>query len=288
MTGEDAFTYLQSQFSNDLKRNIERPSTYGLFLNRKGKVQADAFVLRRGEEDFLVVSYFAESAVLKEIVEANLIADEVEMEDVSQDYKLVTLWGDETLLTAYLPEAGTFRDLEDALVFRGRRMNAPHVEALVSADECWPDDDAIDSGEGCDGIAALNSLNEARIRDGVPASPFDIGPDDLPQEAGDLATSAVSYTKGCYLGQEVMARLHAMGKAQRALYRVSFVDSAQSGTPIFAGEKQVGELRSQVPVDGEKFLGLAMLKRRYVSPETEFCLGEPGGPSIKIEGETGA
>jgi len=284
VTGEDAFTYLQSQFSNDLQRDVEQPVTYGLFLNRKGKVQADSFILRRDEEAFLLVSYFADPAQLRAIVEANLIADEVEIEDVSDRRQLVTLWGDETLLDAYLPSPGSFRELNGALTFRGRRMAGPHVEALVPANQFWPDDDApMDSG--ADSIEMLNALNARRIRDGLPAVPFDIGPDDLPQEGGDLACAAVSYTKGCYLGQEVMARLHAMGKAQRALFRIRVEGPANCHDPVFAGEKKVGEIRSITPLDESNCLALALLKRRHAGGGNDLFAGEAGGVAVTVEAE---
>jgi len=279
ITGEDAFTYLQSQFSNDLKRATEQPVTYGLFLDRKGKVLADAFILQRGPEDLLLVSYDTDPGRMIEIVESNLIADEVELEDVSDQYDLVTLWGEETLLSAYLPEPGSYRELDNTLVFRGRRLAAPHAECLVPANENWPDDEVVSPAQP-DAIAAWNELNAIRIRDGLPSIPFDIGPGDLPQEGGDLASVAVSYTKGCYLGQEVMARLHSMGKAQRALYRVRLPQAAERHEAIFVGEKKVGELRSLVPVDSASFLGLALLKRRAVA-EQGLLRGFP----IEIEDE---
>ncbi|MGE4550428.1 MAG: hypothetical protein AAEJ57_03485, partial [Opitutales bacterium] len=79
VTGEDAGDYLQSQCSADLESTRENLATYGLWLSRKGKVEGDGFVLRRSDEDFLIVSYLCPGDVLREKILANVIADEVEI-----------------------------------------------------------------------------------------------------------------------------------------------------------------------------------------------------------------
>ncbi|GHC12421.1 YgfZ/GcvT domain-containing protein [Cerasicoccus arenae] len=273
VTGEDAFSYLQSQFSNDLRRTDARPVTYGLFLDRKGKVQADSFALQLNPERFLLVSYHAEPAALINKVEANIIADEVELEDVSAQYRLVTLWGNETQLSGLLADVGTYIEQTGTLIYRGRQMTQPHIDCLIPADAIFSLPNAAQ--------ASVTELLAARIDSGIPAIPQDIGLNDLPHEGGDLSKSAVSYTKGCYLGQEVMARLHAMGRPQRALYQVSF--SAQNPPeriPVYSEEKAVGEITSN-----SAGKGLALIKRRYVSEKSKLFGEQPGGFPVHVIGE---
>lgn len=272
VTDEDAKSYLQSQFSNDLNRSEEHPVTYGLFLDRKGKVLHDAFAIQRGEEDFLLVSYHDNAEALQRKVEENIIADEVELEDVSAQYQLITLWGDEDALKDFLTPTGEFTERDGAIIWRGRWMHEPHVDCLVAADAEWPPASLNATP------ADANELLATRINSCTPAIPQDIGSSDLPQEGGDLSTVAVSYKKGCYLGQEVMARLHAMGKAQRAIYLVNFASqSLVTPAPVFAGDKEIGAITSAI--DG---VGLALLKRRYASAEAELCIAKSGGESLKI------
>jgi tRNA-modifying protein YgfZ len=95
---------------------------------------------------------------------------------------------------------------------------------------------------------------------GVPAIPAEFGPSDLPQEA-ELEHTAISFTKGCYLGQEVMARLHAMGQVRRRLVRVGGVGAVPvAGAELQQNARRQGELRATAPTaDGQAWIGLALV-----------------------------
>ncbi|WP_309397834.1 YgfZ/GcvT domain-containing protein [Cerasicoccus maritimus] len=275
VSDEDAAAYLQSQFSNDLRRSESCPATYGLFLDRKGKVLHDAFILQRGPEDFLLISYHSDAETLQCKVEENIIADEVEIEDVSAQFRLVTLFGDD-LSSELLPPDKCFIEQDGVLIFRGRLAGTDSLDCLVPQSAEWPP--AHLNATFVDAESAL----AARISCGTPSIPQDIGEKDLPHEGADLSKAAVSYTKGCYLGQEVMARLHAMGHAQRAIYRIHFASQSNHSTPIpvFAGEKEIGSVTSHVGGNG-----LALLKRRYTTGDAALCIAKPGGPTLEIISE---
>jgi folate-binding protein YgfZ len=248
VAGPDAFTFLQGQFTNDLRLLEKQPAVYGLWLNPKGRLLADSFVLRAEGNAYWVGSYFSPAGVLCERLRANLIADDATVDDCTAGCGGVTLIG-----SAASEMAEKFGG---ALRFPGRRAEVPCVE-LLFATETLPVVEAQ--------IAELNLLQLPasdmelmRIQAGIAAVPRDIGPDDLPNEGG-LDTVAISYTKGCYLGQEVMARLKSMGQVRRRLLRVT-----GTGAPpvvpaaLFHGPKKMGDLRSAAP-DGEGFVGLALL-----------------------------
>jgi hypothetical protein len=109
------------------------------------------------------------------------------------------------------------------------------------------------------------AMERLRIEAGIPSVPRDLGPDDLPNEGG-LEHDAISYTKGCYLGQEVMARLRTMGRVRRRLLRVAGSAKApeQLPAPLFAEGKKIGELRSAART-ATGFIGLAMISMLGVS-----------------------
>ena len=103
----------------------------------------------------------------------------------------------------------------------------------------------------------------ARIDRGRPLVPDEIGAADMPGEGG-LERDAISFTKGCYLGQEVVARMHNVGKAQRALFVVRG-EGAIPELPLVltnSDSKQVGELRTAY-LDDKTWQGVAILKKRF-------------------------
>ena len=119
-----------------------------------------------------------------------------------------------------------------------------------------------------------------RVAASRPAVPRDIGPDELPQEGG-LEVDAVAFNKGCYLGQEVMARLHAMGRVRRRLLRVRGVGALPAaGQALFDGERRVGEVRSVVG-DGDGFLALALLTLPLSGDFGPLALNA-GGPAVAV------
>jgi hypothetical protein len=113
----------------------------------------------------------------------------------------------------------------------------------------------------------------------VPAIPAEFGPGDLPQEAG-LETVAISFTKGCYLGQEVMARLQAMGQVRRRLVRVAGLGLAPAaGVELLQAGRRVGELRAAEHY-GTGWLGLAMVNLLGLDRAAEICLAGGGAVSL--------
>lgn len=262
--GPDANSFLQGQFTQDLKA-AEKVPIYGLWLDQKGKVLADSHIAKMGENDYLVVSYAASADALRARLEAYLIADEVELQDETAQWSRALVWSDEALPELKVPLG--------ARVFRSRRAGRCACEILVSA--------ANAAALALPGEPAPRAAAElSRLRAGLPAVPADIGPRDLPAE-GALDDDAISFTKGCYLGQEVIARLHNLGQVRRALHLVTGAGAPPaSGTALYQGDRKVGEVRSGA-ADGDAFLAMAMLS--LVNLETAALLGlAPGGGEIKI------
>jgi folate-binding protein YgfZ len=258
--GPDAFVFLQGQFTNDLRELDHTAAVYGLWLNQKGRVLADGFVLRGNEpEEFWVGSYFSPAAVIKERLESHLIADDVMIADETAAWSGVTVMGTNAIATA--------RSLGLGFIFSGRRGLAETMEYVAAVKPELP----------AGAVRSTADMEDARIRAGIPAVPADIGPAELPNEGG-LETAAISYTKGCYLGQEVMARLKSMGQVRRQLRPVT-----GTGLPparpakLYQGPKQVGELRSTTP-EGPGFIGLALLTLMHLRRDAGLSLA-PDAPA---------
>jgi folate-binding protein YgfZ len=271
VTGEDAFSFLQGQFTNEL-RQAAGSVTYGLWLNQKGKVLADSQVLKQAENEFLLLSTTSAAAVLLQRLEQYIIADDVSLLDNSEKVRGLALWGEECgeflkVLWGALPARGQFLQKDELLVFPGRRTKGQNYEIIGPESVLlgWRNQLVA---QGCVEVAA-DAAEFARISSGIPAIPQDIGPTDLPNEAG-LEATAISYTKGCYLGQEVMARLKNMGQVRRNLRGVHGTGSVpEIGTPLFQAAKKAGEIRSAVPTDGG-FIALAMITRLGLDENSGF------------------
>lgn len=264
VSGPDAAAFLQGQFSNDLGLLSSQPAVYGLWLNQKGRVLADSFVLKGGKaEEFWVGSYFSSAAVIRERLESHIIADDVVVADES------TTWFGATLLDAPIAEQPSTSS--ERLVFPGRRGRTASLEVLtrvpleISGATIWSDVE----------------MERARIQAALPSVPRDIGAGELPPEGG-LEQDAVSYTKGCYLGQEVMARLKSMGQVRRRLKKITGPGLAPlCPAKLYQGAQPVGEIRSAV-ADGETFVGLALITLLHWRRGVALSLVPEGAAVIQV------
>ena len=210
VSGPDAADYLQRMVSNDVESLAPGESCEALLLTPKARVIAPLRVLRRADEDFLLLT----EPELGERVRAEL----VRMRFAAK--------------AEIAPEAHT-----STLVF-GERP----VGAIVNADygrEAWEALDANIEGEEVD----ADELERLRIAAGTPRYGREIDDRVLPAEAG-LTERAVSFTKGCYPGQEPIARQHHRGKLNRRLRVLELNGPAAPDTELRHGEKVVGRLTS--------------------------------------------
>ena len=275
--GEDAFDFLQGQFTQDLRSAESSPVRYGLWLNEKGRVQADSFALVVGRREIWLCSYFAPARALRERLERFIVADDVVIEDHSADARMLTLGGAGAAewLQAQLgelPAPGKFAASGTGFLFRGRRDGAETWEWIGPA---------LPSPSGSREVSQ-EWLEQRRIAAGIPAVPQDIGPSDLPNEGG-LETAALSYSKGCYLGQEVMARLRT-GRVRRQLARVSGPGHppADRPAPLFQGGQRVGELRSASADASTGWQGLALLTLLGLDRGQPLALAAEAAPDIRL------
>lgn len=271
VSGPDAAVFLQGQFTNDLRDISSRRAVYGLWLDSKGRVIADSHVVRPDDgADFWVVSASSPAAVVARRLESHIVADDVTIEDATELWRGVSLIG---------PGVGAWcaSGPRPGLLFPGRRSSLENWEWIFRESDSGP------VGAATSGAREI-SIEEAeriRVASGIPRVPADIGPADLPNEGG-LEAQAISYSKGCYLGQEVMARLQSRGRVRRTLVRV-----AASGAPppvpaaLWRGDRREGELRSAVAdADGRGFAGLALVQVGAAAGPFSLASGFP--PSLDV------
>jgi len=233
---------------------------------------ADSFVLRVAEQEFVVWAPRTPAAILRQRIEEYIIADDVEVADASAALGAVVIWGDgaaavvaERFGTA--PNAGSLAQRPGEWAFAGRYSRGENFVCLTEN----PDAALAAFEKAGAARGTRDSLEAARIGAALPAVPIDVGPNDLPNEGG-LDADAISYTKGCYLGQEVMSRLKNLGQVRRRLMVVAGPGERPAElAAVQQGEKSVGQIRSSARVGGG-FVAMAMVSLVNFNPAIGLSL----------------
>lgn len=283
VSGGDALTFLQGQFTNELRQPVGA-AVYGLWLNQKGKVLADSHLLRLAEDEFYAVSIESPAAVIRARLEDYIVADEVSLTDETAQVHGLSVSGAGSgeiigQVAGGVPPAGQFARRGEAVVFAGRRRREENYE-LIGAAKTVADMKqkilALGARE-----AAAEEMEFARITNALPCIPQDLGPGDLPNEGG-LEEAALSFTKGCYLGQEVMARLKNLGQVRRRLHVIRGEGAVPAPlAALYQGERKVGQVRSAA-ARGNEFGALAMLSLVNLDLAAGLSLGPDLAPSVQI------
>lgn len=270
VSGEDAASFLQGQFTQDMRRLDRESAVYGLWLNHKGRVIADSFIAKDGKGGFWVGSYFSPAAVIKERLEAFVIADDVVIDDETDQWRGMTILVEDA--TEALP-AGS-----GVVSFPGRRAVSSSQEWVFPQTEERAFDDPVLKGVEL----SPQQMELLRIEAKIPAIPADIGSGELPNEGG-LEASAISYTKGCYLGQEVMARLKSMGQVRRRLIKLTGEgERPKPPALLFQGDMRIGEIRTAIETSSG-YVGLALVSLLNVKWGQRASVGKGGEPTVTLE-----
>lgn len=267
--GDDAISWLQGQLTQDVRALSPGHGALTLFLEKTGKVRSDGFVLRRGDELLLVVPTDRAEA-LRQNLDEHLIMEDVELS--LESARVITLQGP---LAAGLPVEGREVFVTDRL------EQGPGFDVLSSAEGADALLDELTRWAEAEGGGRVHAagFERARVLAGVPRLDADFGQNTLPQEAG-LGRRAVSFTKGCYLGQEAVVMLEHRGQPPKRLARV------RTGVALAVGAALTGKnglaagtLTSLVP-SGDGFVGLALLKRALAVPGSVL---EAEGGSLEVQ-----
>lgn len=279
VTGPDATVFLQGQCTQELRNLSLGQAAEALWLSTKGRILGESLVLKGPGDQWWLWSAHTAGETLRARLEDFIIADDVTVTAEESAWEEITLagpvaeaWLSERLHDKTLPGAGMWVPLGEGLLFAGRRGQPQTWEwlrPLASAMAAGASEPPASLGE----LSAID-LHRARLAAGVPAIPGEFGPHDLPQEAG-LENFAISFTKGCYLGQEVMARLHAMGQVRRRLVRVAGAGSAPAaGTELRQNTKRAGEIRATADDGCGGWLGLALLNLLGLDPSVPLATAD--------------
>jgi folate-binding protein YgfZ len=273
VTGGDRVRWLNGMVSNNVRDLAPGHGVYAYMLNAQGRIQADLYAFQRGDS-LLVDTEHAQRDKILQLFDHFIIADDVEIADASDKLTALGLTGPEA--RAVLERAGIAVPDLAHLQFADVTWQQKTITLLRSGEEareswqvwvapehvCELQDALRNAGARPTGTAALNLF---RISRGIPQFAVDIRERDLPQETGQ--TRALNFTKGCYLGQEIVERIRSRGAVHRQ-FTAFAVEGAlpEPGAKIFPGEeeKEVGEITSSaiLPLaEGDRPVALGYLRR---------------------------
>jgi folate-binding protein YgfZ len=302
LTGAGAVEFLNGQITNELADLRPGEGCYAAFLTNKGKMLGDLRVLALGEDETVAELLLDTERValqaLFDMIRRYKIGYDVDLHKRTLESALLSLIGPraQAVLASALEQATTDLPQVEHRHVVARIADRP-IRAIATTDGgidvlCASENrDAVltallDAGAAAVGEDAAEVL---RVERGRPRYGIDLDDNTIPQEAG-LNERAVSFTKGCYVGQETVARLYYKGKPNRHLrgLRISdsddppVLDPARPGDELRLGERAVGRLGSVAlsPVHGP--IGLALV-RREANPGDVVAVGTDGVTATVVE-----
>jgi tRNA-modifying protein YgfZ len=273
LTGPEAKDFMQGQVTNDVEGLEPGSGCYAAFLTHKGKMLGDLRILDAGSELLLDCERVALQDLFTMIRRYKLGRD-VELHKRTLESGLLSLIGPDARRVAGATDLPQEEHAHRAGRIGGAavRLIASDlgVDVLCEAADTEPVAAALIAAGAVP--AAEDAAEVRRVETGRPRYGIDLDDNVIPQEAG-LNERAVSFEKGCYVGQETVARLHFRGKPNRHLRGLRLSGPAASGDALRLGEREVGRLGSVVASPRYGPIALALV-RREAQPGDTLAVGD--------------
>jgi len=266
--GPEAAEYLQGQLTNDVEALEVDGGCYAALLDRKGHIQADMRVLRLSNgEIWLDVEPQAIATVLRHL-QTYSVGREVEIEDVSDRWAITALLGPRAAGIAGFeglgPEhAQRFREWEGVEVL-GVATDLG-LDLITRVDQQASLRKLLSAAGGVEISEAAAEI--ARVESGRPRLGAEMSESTMPAEAG-IVERAVDFEKGCYIGQEPVARLHYRGKPNRRLRGLRLSAPAEPGAALQLEDREVGSIGTACVSPALGPIALAVVRREAEPGDT--------------------
>jgi folate-binding protein YgfZ len=277
--GRDRARLLHNLTSNEVKKLSAGSGCYAFLLSPQGRIQADLTLLACDNQ----ISLDTEPELREKIVQhirRYIVADQVELEDVTEATCAIALEGPESALVleksgAVAPGADyqhlPWREAGEATIARISLTGQPGFRIYAAAGAA----DGISRrlAEAGAQPASEEDARLVRLENGRPRYGEDIRETSLPQETGQM--HAVSFSKGCYLGQEIVERIRAQGHVNRKLVQLRLDSAAPAGAKLTADGAEAGEITSSIysPAQGSA-VALAYVRSIYATPGQALAAGD--------------
>jgi folate-binding protein YgfZ len=234
LTGADRVRYLNGQVTNDVRRANGRHTIYACVTDAKGRIAGDVMIHSRDEALWLDAEEGLREALGMRL-EKYIVADDVELTDVTDDWQLWHVFG---------PQAGEG--------LQGMRFGLPGMDVWLPVGESFVP---------CVPVLSLEEVETLRVIQKVPRWPNELNSDTFPPEAG-LEARAMDFAKGCYIGQEILSRIKTTGKMPRQLVAGETDLELTRGSALHdASGREIGLVTSTArhPMNG-RFVVVGMVK----------------------------
>ena len=300
LTGTDRVRFLHGQVTNDVKKLRVGEGCYAALATAKGKMESDLnlFVL----QDELLLDFEPGLAqAVSQRLEKYIVADDVQVVDVAPHYGLLSMQGPKAeavvhglgLVTQvphaplnFIKAADTTRGEiylmnQPRLGSTGFDLFVPSVALAAIADKLMAAANSV-GGRAC----GWTALEMARLEAGIPRFGVDMDETNIPLECA-IEDRAVSYTKGCYIGQEVINRIHSIGHVNRELRGLRLADDLKTlparGDKLFKDGKEVGYITSALASPALKaIIALGYVRRETNQVGSELMLKTTSGEKRAI------
>jgi|ERR1051326_1021666 folate-binding protein YgfZ len=293
VAGSDRARFLHGQVTNDVKSLRVGEGCYAALITAKGKMQSDLNIYCLQDELLLDFEPGLTTNV-SERLEKYVIADDVQIVDVAPHYGLLSVQGPKAegiiralRLGAELPNKpfGFVKTGDEVYLMNQPRLRTSGFYLFIPITSVASiRDKLIEAAKSAGGRACGSEAFEiARLEAGIPRFGIDMDETTNPLEAG-LETRAISFTKGCYIGQEVISRIRTYSEVARALRGLKLADNLKvlpaKGDKLFHDAKEAGFITSAIASPGlEANIALGYVKREMNQPGTELILRSAGGES---------
>ena len=311
--GADRIEFLNRMVTQELKGMSAGDVRAGFLLNRKGRIEADLLFIEppapEGAEAVTLVDVDVHDAARTvEQLRAMVFSEDVRIDDESGSWARIAVHGPASAdllaragapveaieaVSADLRCARCTIDGVAAVLARRDEAGSPGVHVLVPHGEAARAWDALvsqvdpdEGGRRRARPAGWHAFNIARIEAGTPIFHVDFGPESLPHETG-LLDARVSFRKGCYPGQEVVARMQSLGKPKQRVVALRIAEDALpvAGSPVFeqgadgSTGSPVGTVTSSTlaPMLGALPVAFAMVRTSSAAPGTVLAVPAEGG-----------
>jgi tRNA-modifying protein YgfZ len=291
VSGPDQVELLQRMSTNDL-RNLQpgegRPT---IFTNPNARILDRVMVYNRGDDTLLVMGGPGRGEPLRNYLQRNIFfSDQVTARDLGGDTFQFGLHGPQAdaLIADLIPAAAELPELHsvvtDAGVFAGRMkpFTGTHWAIIVPAEQAvtmWRD--LLEAGKAY-GIQPAGGLtyNTLRIRAGQPGSGRELSTEYIPLEVG--LWDEVSFTKGCYTGQEIIARMESRNRLARTIVSLKLDAHVDAPAEMFHEGKRAGKLTSSVLAPDGEIFAMGVVKTSLAAEGAQFRVGEGDGIPARV------